>query len=254
MYSTVSLVREVSGLRSTAKISNDRVKGKIIRADAMIDGYLVQKYQMPLIYRRACAITFSGTGTGTATLTLTIGGVAHALAITSGLTASQAADLLRVSLVGDDEVFCPDAIGSGEVVTIISRTTSADLSTANTEVTVTGSAAGGITPTVGTRFDRYPQLIEQLSADIAAALLLMDNFGLEEEGTTRDGMGKIALAKETLKMIQGVDSIEASLRVLDEVTGEEIATSGKPVPVGYPNTVSDDSGDTDPTFSVNSVW
>lgn len=254
MYSTVSLVREVSGLRSSTKISDERVKGKVIRADAMIDGYLIQKYQLPLAYRRAVQITFSGTGTSTATLTLTIGGVAHALAITSGLTASQAADLLRASLVEDTEVYSPDGIGSGAIVTIISRSTSTNLTDANTEVTVTGSAAGGITPSFGTKTDKYPALIEQLSADIAAALLLMDNFGLEEEGTTRDGFARIELAKQTLKMIQGVDTLESSLRVIDEVNGEEIALSGKPVPVGYPNDVSDDSGGTDPTFSVNSVW
>lgn len=254
MYSTVNLVREYSGMRNATNISSSNIKGKILRADSMINGYLRRRYKLPLLYHRSVDLTFAGTGASSATLTITINSVDYDLSITNGASAESIADLLRVALEGNTSVAF-DEIGSGEVVRLTSLATNQDLSTANDQVTVVTSDAGGVTSSVSLAINRYPQLIEGLSAELAASFLLMDNYGLEEQGTSRDGVARMEQAKIILRQIQGVDSLEESIRVEDDITGLELPTATSPEPRVYPNATSDASTpSTEPTFGVNMIF
>src|SRR5210317_1552817 len=98
-YTNIDNVREFSGFDDPTKISGTTIRNKISMADAKLDGALVYRYELPLNYHRKNKVTFSGTGTGAATLTVTINGTGYDIAISNNLTASQAADLFRVSAI-----------------------------------------------------------------------------------------------------------------------------------------------------------
>lgn len=246
MYSNISLVRSLSGLHDTTRITDSNIKGKILRADALIDSYIRQKYILPLPYHRFVIITFSGTGTASGTLDIIVGGVTYTINIADDMTATEAADLLRTAMIGNTNVQV-DQLGSGQDVYLISLADSEHLAAANAQVASTGGTSSGITATVGNITDRYPPIIEHLSAEIAAGYLLLDNYGLEEEGTARDGNIRITGARSLLKQIQGVDVLEESLRITDEITGDVLPTRGLPTAQSYTSTVDAP----EPSFSVN---
>jgi hypothetical protein len=251
MYCSVDTVRKMSHFTDTTRVSDNEIVRKIVRASSMVDGYMAKRYSLPLSYHLSVTITMSGTGTGTGTLALVIGGVTYNVAVTSGLTASNSANLLRTALRDSAVVFVPDDAQSGVVVNLVSITDSSDLTTATTEVTAVGGTQSGITATVGTIVKRYPPLVEELTASLATGLLLLDNYGTEEQGTSRDGKIRIDLALSTLKMIQGVSEVDASIIVQDEVTRQPLLRDMTPEIQSYPNTSSTASGYTEPTFSVN---
>lgn len=247
MYSSISLVRSVSGLQDATRIADTNIKGKIMRADALIDAYLRQKYILPLPYHKLVTLTFSGTGSSSDTLDIVIGGVTYSVGIVENQTASATADLLRQELAGNTSVMF-DSLGSGQEIILVSLADSVNEATSITQVTSVGGTAGGITATVSVITNRYPQLVEHLSAELASGYLLLDNFGLEEEGTARDGNIRVQQAKLLLKQIQGVDTLEESLRIVDEVTGVELPTKGYPEARSY---VASSLPENDPTFGVN---
>lgn len=226
MYTTVQKVREFSGFDDPSKISASVIAGKIAMADARINGALKSIYTLPLPYHRENTITFSGAGAGSGTLTITINSTNYDVAITSGLTASQAADLFRVAAKNSDDFITLSYVNdetNDAIVTIISKTDSTDLTTADAEVNITSAgSAAGMSSAAGTRQDRYPQAIEQLSAEISSALLFMDNYGIEAQDTSRDGVQRLERLEKTLKQIQNGDDNELLIQIVDEVTGEEI--------------------------------
>lgn len=223
MYCSVNLVRELSGLQNTTKISSQRISGKIVSASSMVDGALAYRYVLPISFHRKNTLTFAGTGTGSGTLSIVINGVTYEVAVTTSLTASQAADLFR-DAVYDNGEFVTDVIGSGAVVTITSVSTG--MTEGNSEVNISSASDGnGITTTIGTRENKYPPILEQLTAEIATALLLQDEFGLEAEGTSRDGYARMNQCQDQLKRLQG--SKEPWMRVMDEITRTELTQASK---------------------------
>lgn len=239
MYSSVALVRELSGLQNTTKISNTRIVGKITVADSMIDGALAHRYTLPIPSHRSTTLTFSGTGSGAGTIIITINEVSYTLNITLALTASDLADSFRTA-VKESEDFITDSIGSGAVVTLISYDTS--FTEANAQVNITLAEDGsGITTTIGTRTDRFPPSLSYLSADIATALLLQEEYGVEAEGTSRDGDVRMKAVLEQIKMLQG--SKEPNMRIFDEVTKLELTQDTKDNIRFYPTTASRTNAD-----------
>ena len=116
-YTTVTKVRQTSGFVGNSNISDAFISSLIIRAEGLINSYIGTVYTLPLQKHYFRTITFSGTGSGSATMTITIDGTAYTVAVTSGLTASAAADLFRTSGASSTS-FVVDALGSGAVVTI----------------------------------------------------------------------------------------------------------------------------------------
>ena len=250
MYTTVSKVRELSGLDDTTNISDAVVRGKIQTATSMVDGALTRKYSLPLDYHRQNTLTFSGAGTGSANMTITINAVNYVIAITNGLTAAQAADLFYAAALTNAH-FAMEV--EDDVVTLISITDSTTVATANAEVNITsaGGTVQGITGTAGTREDRYPRLLDQMVAEIAASLLLMDNYGVEAQDTPKDGDKRMERINKLLLQIQGKDDSLPDFKIIDEVTKAELTSTDGNAPRFYPNDTSDDDDD-DPT--APKIW
>lgn len=246
MYGTVDLAREISGFDNAAKVSDSIVSGKLAIADSMIDGALAYRYILPLTYHRQNTIAFSGTGSGSGTMAVVVNSTTYNLTIALSQTAATTADLLRAATSTD---FITDRVGSGATVTLISRTSSSTLTTANAEVNVTSVPnTAGVSGTIGTRSDRYPPLLTQISADIAAALLLQDNYGVEAQDTPKDGYARMKQLNKMLMQLQGTANDAPNLYLFDEVTHEELSKSTLGDPQYLPNDTTTDS--TDPTDST----
>jgi len=239
MYANVALVRELSGLQNTAKISNVRIVGKLTVAESMIDGALAYRYTLPLTAHRSNTLVFSGTGSGTGTLAIVINGTTYTLNVTLALTASDLADVFREAVEGSTD-FITDIVGSGATVTLISYSTS--VTEANAQVNITSAADGnGITTTIGSRQDRYPPSLSYLSADIATALLLQEEYGVEAEGTSRDGFSRMKALLMQLESLQGIKT--PVMRIVDEVTKQELPQDTKDNIRFYPTTASRTNAD-----------
>jgi len=176
-------------------------------------------------------LTFGATGSGSGTMAIVVNGVTYSISITSGMTAARAAELFRIAAKDSAHfvVFLNDA-----VATLISKTTSSDIVIADAEVNITSApTTAGITATIGTRADRYPLIISELTAEIAAALLLMDNYGPEAQDTPKDGEKRLYMAKKELKQLQGTDKNDITIDIYDEVTGLEVPSSDGEDQIGY---------------------
>jgi len=254
-YSDVSQVRTVAGLSSNTLISDALVDSKIVEADAIIDGVISDVYQLPLAKFWENTITFSGTGSGSATMTITINGVDFTAAITSGLTAGGAANLLRDSIVTSTSSAKHFEVGdfdNDETVRIISTLVDA---TSKTYVTISSTdpqTVQGITATGGTPSPKAHPLISTISAEIASALLLQIAYGKESEDTDKDGFARMESALEMLKKVQ-----TSEIKLFDR-EGNEFTTGTIARMAFYPNsTSSDGDGDVDDTtnrFSVNTEY
>lgn len=246
MYSSVNLVREFSGFDSQSNITDPVVRGKIEMADSMIDGKVSIRYQMPLTYRKENTIAFSGTASENTTMTVTINGTGYDIAVSNGDTASEVADAVRAGLSAVTTLHT-DPQGSGGTVLLISDEDSSDTTTAAAQVNVSAvDAVAGLTITIGTVLDRYPPLIRQLSAEIAAGLLLVDSYGVEQDGRPTNGSERIMRAEELLQKIEGDLTTNRYQRITDEITKAELPTNEEREVASYPNLTSYNSA-SDPT-------
>lgn len=257
MYTSISKVRELSGFDDTTNIPDTLVKGKIMAAEGMFDGAASMRYQLPFAYHVENTLTFSGTGSGSGTMAIVINSVTYNISITSGLTASQAADLFRDAIRSATTLKSVDSIGDGAEVVVVSIEDSSDFTTANAQVNITSATtAQGISAAIGTRTERYAPMIDQIVAEIAAALLLMDNYGIEAQDTPKDGDRRMERINEILQKIQGVHQSGQVIKLFDEITKEELTYSLSSAPSYIPNTTTNDDV-TNPTayqMSINSVF
>jgi len=200
MYTTVTKVRMSAGFVGNANVLDSTISGKIAIAENKVNSFIGDVYVLPLpkFYRQT--IVFSGTGSGSATMTITIDGVSYAVAISSALTASQAADLFRAA-ASDSDSFVTDGLGSGATVTLYNIGQDSD----STDVTISSTnpqTVQGVTATGGTVTEIALPLLESITTEIAAARLLIDEYGPEAEDTSKDGFKRLSLAESVLKEIQ----------------------------------------------------
>lgn len=251
---SVARVREVSGFDNTTNITDAMILGKIIIAQSKVISAVGRRYALPLKYRRMNTLVFSGTGSGSGTLAITINGVVYNVAVTLGLTAASAAELFRVAAQNSIHFV---NVASAVTTTIVSQSTSDDLTTADAEVNITSApTAAGISVAIGIRSDRYPPILEQLVADIASALLLMDNYGAEAQDTPKDGDKKMSIAETLLKQIQGTDKDGLTIDVVDEFTNAELLVAEPDAPLFAPNDTTnvDEENPTDSLLGINDIW
>jgi len=251
---TESKVRELSGFDNTTNITPATVTGKITLAEGIVNSAVGRRYALPIPFHRENTITFDGPATGSGTMSIVVNSTNYAITITSGMTAARVAELFRLAAVDSDDFIVHI---NGAVATLISKTDSTDISTADAEVDVTSvPATEGVTGTIGTRADRYPPLITELAAEIAAALLLMDNYGIESEDTPKDGEKRMTNAMDMLAKIQGSDEAEALISLFDEVTGLELDSGIQDTPSFHPTNTSktDDDNPTAAKLTINDVW
>lgn len=181
MYTTIARVRTLSGFDDTSNITDENIKSKIIIATGMVDSSIGDIYSLPIAYRYQNTIDFSGTAT-TGSMDITINGIAYSLSVTSGQTPSQIADTFRVACENSTH-FVTDTLGFGASVTIISKSIG---SSGYTEVNITNAPDTYITTTIGSRVKRYTPILEQITAEIATALLFIDVYGVEGQDTGKD--------------------------------------------------------------------
>lgn len=253
MYTTIAKVRELSGFDDTTNIPDSVVRGKIITASGMFDSAISQRYSLPLLKHRSNTLTFGGEGTGSGTMTIVINGTNYEINISNGLTAAQAADLFRVEAIGSEDFVADDFYGEA-LVTIRSKDCTGDFETSNAQVDVTSAPdTQGITVSIGTRIDNYSPMIEQTVAEIAAALLLFDNYGFESADTNKDGSSRLAGVNETLQKLQGVHESGMTIDLYDDICQVQYSSSTQSLPSYLPNsTTNDDPNDpTSAKFGIN---
>lgn len=251
MYTNISRVRTLSGFDDTTNIEDRDIASKITIASGMVDSAIGYNYTLPLAYHYTNTIEFTGQGTGSGTMAVIINGTTYNVAVTSGAKPSAIADLFRVA-AEDSADFIVDPLGFGAIVRIVSKTTSVSKSTAYAEVNITTAATtNGIAATIGTRAQRYPVVLEQLTAEIATALLFIDQYGVESQDTGKDGQTRMDVIDAKLQKLQGVHESGQRMVIFDEVSGAEIAGSTIGAVSSYPNDTSDEST-TDPTSPQ--VW
>lgn len=217
----------MSGFQDSVNITDATVKGKIIMAEGLLDGAIGRRYVLPLPYHRQGKLIFTGEGTGPGQMTITINGTDYILDIVDNLTPLQAAELFVAESYGNEDFivdYYPNADYTQATVDIISIGDSSDLNTADEQVDITqvGGVVAGITNTKGLVINRYPPLVVQITADIAAAQLKADNYGAEAQDTAKDGDKNVEMINQILLQIQGKNDDIADIRIVDEITKQEI--------------------------------
>lgn len=240
MYTNPTRVRQVSGFVGNTNISDAFITNQIMRAESLINSYISDQYTIPLSRYYTNTITFSGTGSGSATMTITIDGTGYAVAVTDSLSASAAADLFRTAALTSNNSFITDSLGAGTIVTIWSQDGD-DVA----QVTISSTdpqTVQGITATGGTVTQVAPPFVEALATEIAAAYLLIAEYGPEVEGSDKDGYKRLAMWMETLK------NIAEGKEKLFDYDGDQLSRSTTRQFSFYPTEASEED-DTDPTFS-----
>lgn len=203
-------------------------------------------YALPLPYHYTNSIKFTGKCTANGTLTVTVNSVDITFSITNKDTAIAVADKFRIAAESSSD-FITDELGSGSIVNILSKKSSTEKSAAYAQVNIGDiTTVEGIGGTVAQRLKRYPVMIEQIAAEIATALLLIDIYGVESQDTGKDGQTRMEIINATLQKLQGVHESKQRINIFDEVTGAEIATTTSLDVISYPNNTSD-TDPTDPT-------
>ena len=246
MYSSIDLVREISGFQNTTNIPDSKVRGKIEIADSMVKGSLAHRYRLPLSYHPENHINISGEAAEAGTISVVVNSQNFSIDVELGEGAADIADKLRLAM-RNNGAFITDPVTSGVAVTLIAIKDSDLLVEANAAVTV-GTITNPVDGVViGVDFDltkRFPPLVRQLSASIAAGLLLIDNYGVEQQGTSLDGTARVDEAVKILASIQGKKDIYT--RVTDEITEQEIAQDARDGAASYPD--SDLVNDTEESY------
>lgn len=178
---------------------------------------------------------------------ITINGSNYTVAIVTGDSLDQVADKFRVACEASSD-FITDDLGMGAEVLLISNSTG---SSGYAEVNITSAPDTYGTTTIGTRAKRYTPVLEQTTAEIATALLFIDEYGVEAQDTGKDGKSRMDAINEKLQMLQGVHESGQTIRLFDEVTHREISLSAIGNISSYPN----DTSEIDPTDSTSpKVW
>lgn len=257
MYTTITRVRTLSWLDDSTNIPDENIKSKIIIASWMVDSAIGYVYSIPVAYRFYNSVTFSWTATSSWTLTIIINGVTYNASVTTGATASAIADIFRISYENSAD-FLTDSLWGGAEVGIVSKTNSSISATdAYNEVSITSADDGfWITTSIWTKVKRFPVVLEQITAEIATALLFIDIYWVESQDTGKDWPSRMDRVNETLQKLQWVHESWQSIKIFDEVTNMEIWASTNGGVVSYPNDTSNASttDSTAPKIFINKVF
>ncbi len=256
MYTSIDRIRTLTGFDDTTNISNELIKSKIIIAKWMIDSAIWYVYSLPIRYHYDNTLIFSGTATSSGTLGIIINATTYNISVVSWDTASIIADKFRIA-TQDSTDFVSDDLWLGTTVLLISTTTSTDSATAYAEVNITTAPDSyWIKTRIWTRKKRFPVMIEQIAAEIATALLFIDQYWIESQDTWKDGPTRMEIINETLQKLQWVHESWQSIRIFDEVTSAEISATTQNSAVSYPNDTSetDTEDPTSPKMFINKVF
>ena len=99
---------------------------------------------------------------------------------------------------------------------------------------------------------RYPVVLEQITAQIATALLFIDQYGIESQDTGKEGQNRMDSVDAILQKLQGVHESKQRISIFDEVTYAEIATTTLGSTTSYPNETSN-ANEEDPTAPISFI-
>jgi hypothetical protein len=252
-YTTVSKVREIAGFVGNSNVPDIQISDYIDMATAHVNSKLSDAYSLPLRSFYQNTIVFSGTGTGTETLTITIAGINYDVEVVLDQTASQAADLFRIAVNNESNAtFIVDALGGGATVTI--KDCNQNGSASNVTVTSTDpQTVQGITATSGTITQVPPDIIETITAQIAAAYLLIQEYGSEAQDTDKDGFKRLAIFDGDANNPGLLTQIQMKTMKIFDCAGNELSTSSTQQPSFFPTEVSrtDEENPTANRFTMN---
>lgn len=243
-------MRTLSGLSDETNIIDENIKSKIIIATGMINSAIWYIYSLPLSYRYQNTITFSGTASNTYSLNFVINWTTYTIGMVNGDTWSSLADKFRVVAWNSDDFYVDD-LWTWAVVYITSKSILSDW---YEEVNITSTTShDGITTSSWTRVKRFPSVIEQITAEIATALLFIDVYWIEAQDTWKDGPTRMDRINETLQKLQWSHESWQQIRIFDEYTHAEISMSTWNATLSYPNDTSDvsTSDSTSPKIFIN---
>lgn len=248
-FTTVTKVREIAGFVGNSNVSDAQIASYIDFATNLVQGEIGDVYTLPLLKNFENTIIFSGTGSGSANMTITINGISYVIAITSGLTASAAADLFRTAVLNEaNATFKSDGLGNGTTVTITSCNSDED--PANVTITSTDpQTVQGITATGGTVTEVAPPAIEGITAQIAAAHLMIQEYGPESQNTDKDGYKKLAVFYGDAENPGMLTMIRLKKLKVFDCDGNELTTSSTQQLDSFPTEASR-TDETDPTANV----
>lgn len=246
MYTDINTVRTMSWLDDDVNITDQNIKDKITKACSMVNSSIWCVYTLPIKYRYDNTLTFSWPATGSWTMAVVVNGTTYNVSISNWDTAENVADKFRTAVENSDD-FISDDLWLWAESTIISKTDSEDKSTAFAEVNITSAPdTSWITTVIGTRKKRYPQSLDQATAEVATALLFIDIYWVEGEDTGKDGENRMDRINNVLKSFQWVWDDNQRLKIFDDVTQVEIEESTNDQAESYPNDTSNEDPD-DPT-------
>ena len=120
------------------------------------------------------------------------------------------------------------------------------------EVTITANDTpqGGIAATAGTVTATAVPTVEMLATEIAAAYVLMVEYGEEAQDTTKDGAKRLAIWTETL------ENIRDKREKLRDFAGAELPTSTTRTISFFPTDASEEDEDNPTTsrMTMNKKW
>ena len=256
MYTTIDTVRTMSWLGDEVNITDPNIKDKILRACSMVDSAIWCIYTLPINFRYQNTLTFAWAGTWSWTMTITVNWVDYPISIVSWDTPDTVADKFRVAAINSTD-FKVDNLWLWEEVLIISLTNSEDITTAFSEVDITAAPdTEWITTTIWSRIQRYPQTLDQATAEIATALLFIDIYWVEAQDSWKDGENRMDRVNELLRKLQWTDESWQNMKIFDDITRIEITTSSVLHAESHPNDTSDvDVTDpTSPKSFINKVF
>lgn len=256
MYSSITRVRTLSWFDNSTNITDENIKSKIIIASGFVNSALWYRYSLPIAFHYDNTLTFTWPATSWWTLAVVINWVTYDITVTSWDTASTVADAFRTACIASDD-FITDDLWLWATVLLISKTNSEDTTTAYAEVNITSAADWlWITTTIWSRQKRFPPVLEQITAEIATALLFIDEYWIEAQDTGKDWPTRMDRINETLQKLQGVHESWQSINIFDEVTNVEISNTTTLQVESYPNNTSDiDTTDsTAPKMFINKVF
>lgn len=139
MYTSIPRVRTLTGFTDTADYPDALITSKIKIASGMVDSAVGYNYALPLPYHFSNTLAFKGRATGSDSLVVVINSVNYTISLVADDNNASVADKFRIA-AKDSVDFITDDLGSGPIVTILSRTDSASATTAYAEVDVTDPA------------------------------------------------------------------------------------------------------------------
>lgn len=128
-----------------------------------------------------------------------------------------------------------------------------NISTASIEqkvVMADGVINGKIMDVYSLPLDETPSFIIQIASQLAAAFILIDEYGKEAEDTDKDGYKRLDLIYNDKKtgLLDRIQKKE--IKLISDTTSTELAVSGVKSPVFRPNNLSSSENETDPEVST----